>query len=791
MILNYLKIAFRNLIRNKTYSIINIAGLATGIAVSVLILLFVMHELSYDKYHSNYKQIFRVVQSQIIGQEELQFASFPSDFAPTLKARNPHIKDYVRWMSQHGNVVMKNPDRPERMFYEKEILFADPSLLRIFSFPLKKGDINYALRKPNSVIISREMALKYFADTDPIGKVLLVEGKLVLQVTGVTEDLPSNSSFHFDFLLPLETFPALNGVDKSKWAAGGSFNIYLLLNSENRAASVEEDINKTFSKTAGSNEQFSYSLENLSLVHLSKDLRNPGKTKLVYVFAGIAILIILLAVVNYVSLTTARATLRAKEVGVRKFIGSGRIGLIKQFYIESLLLCVLAFLLAGLLIEFFRQPFYQLLDLRIDISFILSPEFLGFLLFLFCLIVLIAGGYPALMISGFAPLDIIKGKVAGKYSGASVRKLLTVFQFAISTTLIICSVIVRNQISYMQNRDLGLYKDQVLSIPVDHDTIQNLFAFKNELSHYTGVQSVSIADLGLFRSYNIWSIKHWRTKEKIKLYYIVTDADFVKTLGIKWKMAPVPGTFTSRKHVLLNEAAVSAFEIEKTPLGKSINDLDEVAGVIRDFQFISPRDGIKPMALMIEPDPLSFDKEAGSRGVLYARLDPKAEVSANIQIIKQRFEKYFPGRPFEYYFLDDALDQTIKTEVRMGKMFNIFTLLAIFIASIGLFGLVTFAAEVRTREIGIRKVLGASVGRIVALISQDFARLIMISTVGAIPFAWYFMNKWLQDFQYRIKISWWRFAAGAALAITIAFITVSFQSIKAALTNPVKSLKSE
>ncbi|WP_162242726.1 ABC transporter permease [Dyadobacter sp. Leaf189] len=342
----------------------------------------------------------------------------------------------------------------------------------------------------------------------------------------------------------------------------------------------------------------------------------------------------------------------------------------------------------------------------------------------------------------------------------------------------------------MQNRELGLYKDQVLSIPVTNDSIQHLFALKDELVQQAGVQSASITDLGLFRSYNIWSIKDSRTNKKVNLYYIVTDPGFIKTLGIKWKIAPASGTFTSRKHVLLNEAAVKAFDIEKKPIGKSVNDLDEVAGVLNDFQFTSPRDGIKPMALMIETDPGSFDKAAGSNGgILYARLDTKADVKSSIQAIEQKFAKYYPGRPFEYYFLDDAFNQTIKTEIRMAKMFAVFTGLAIFIACIGLFGLVTFTAEVRTKEIGIRKVLGASVARIVALIAQDFARLVMISIAISIPVAWYFMNKWLQDFQYRIEISWWMLAGAATIAIVIAFITISFQSIKAALMNPVDSLK--
>jgi putative ABC transport system permease protein len=790
MLLIDLKIAFRNLVNNKTYSLINVAGLALGMAVSFLIMLFVMHELSYDRFHRNHQRIFRVVKKGEIGGEQLQFAAFPAEFGPSLKAANAYIEEYVRCMQAHGSMVVKNPERSGQMFYEEHIMYADPSILRVFSFKLSKGNPHKVLSRPNDVVLSQRMVKKYFGNQDPMGKTLWFEGGHILQVVGIAENPPSNSSFNFDFLLSVEAFPILYGLDKAKWAAGGNLNTFLLLSSEKHATYVEKELNKTV-KQKGFENDIAYSLENLAEIHLNNNFKNTQSTKLIYLFAAIAVLILSLALFNYMSLTTARATVRAKEVGVRKVVGSGRMALVKQFYTESLLTCFLAFLSGAVVVELLRQPFYNLLDLRIDASFLISPSFLAFLAALFFLTVVTAGSYPALILSGFAPIEVLKGRFAGKQKGVLTRKMFIIFQFTVSIALIVCSLIAREQVAYMQNKKLGLHKDQVVTIPLTGDHTQSMFAFRNEIGAQAGVQSVSVASNGLFRGYNIWFIKNPLNGKEVSLNYIVTDTHFVKTLGIDWKIAPVPGTFRSKKHVFLNETAINAFDISKKPLGKSISELDEVAGVLANFHFASPRDGIKPMALMVESDTASFDKAAGSRGTLYARLDPWANVSEKVRLMGQAFAKYYPGRPFEYYFLDEAFNKTFKAETRLSEMLSIFTGVAIFIACIALFGLVTFTAEARTKEIGIRKVLGASVQGIVTLISKDFVKLILISIVIAFPPAWYCMNEWLQGFSYRITIPMWIYLASGALAMIIAFATVSFQSIKAALMNPVKSLRSE
>ncbi|NIJ51822.1 ABC transporter permease [Dyadobacter arcticus] len=791
MLLNYFKIAFRNLTKNATYSLINIVGLALGMAVSALIFLFVMHELSYDRFHSNHQRIFRITGQAKIGENDLKLAAFPTAFGPAIKAGNAGVVDYVRLMQAHGKAVIKNPEKPTEMFFEEHFLYADSSIFKVFSFKLKEGNPDQALDKPNSVVISETIAEKYFGSDDPVGKTLIYDGGKILQVTGVAENTPSNSSLNFDFLVPIDAFPFLNGVDKAKWAAGGNFNTYLLLNSEKNVASVENTINKVEKEKRSIAEQTTYSLENLTTIHLGNNAKDPGNTKLIYIFAGIAVLILSLALFNYMSLTTARATVRAKEVGVRKVIGSGRKGLVQQFYAESVLVCILAFLLAFVLVEILRNSFYELLDLRIDISFLLSPTFLGFLATLFCITVLVAGSYPAMILSGFAPLDVLKGRFAGGQKGAGIRKMFMVFQFTVSIALIVCSLVVKNQVTYMQNKKLGLQKDQVLSIPLTENASRSLFTLRDEIAGQVGVQSASIASSGLFEGYNIWFLKSPGTMKDVSLVNYVTDEYFVKTLGLEWKIAPVPGTFKSRSHMFLNEVAVKELGIQKNPIGKTVPEMEEVAGVLKNFHFTSPQDGIKPMGLIVANDTTNFGKSFGSNGILYTRLDPRTDTKEKVKAIGEIFAKYYPEKPFEYYFLDDAFNKTFKTEIRMSKMFAVFTALAIFIAGMGLFGLVTFTAENRTKEIGIRKVLGASVAGIVALLSKDFVKLICISIIIALPVSRYFMDKWLQDFTYRIQISVWVYLFASIGTIAIAIITISFQSIKAALMNPVKSLRSE
>ncbi|MCE7069739.1 ABC transporter permease [Dyadobacter sp. CY327] len=791
MLQNYLKIALRNLARNKTYSFINIFGLAGGMAVSMLILMFVMHEFSFDRFHTNHDRIYRILARVKMGDTDLQFNSFSTKLGPFLKEYNPQVKDYARVKTIVDKVVIKNPENPSQVFFEQNVMFADPSFLRFFTFKLKEGNPKAVLENPFDVVISERAAEKYFGATDPIGKALIYEGKHPLRITAVAENPPSNSTFNFDFILSSLTFPALNDHNKNAWDNAGAFNTYLLLDSEQSVAAVEKNIKREGMRTGAFDNEANYVLESFATTHLGNNFNESGNSKLISIFAGVALLILSLALFNYMSLTTARATLRAKEVGVRKVIGAGRSGLVRQFYAESVLVCVLAFLLAFIFVYLLQQPFYDLLNLQIDASFLISPSFLGFLVILLLFSALVAGSYPALILSGFAPLDVLKGRFGGNHNGATLRKFFMVFQFTVSIALIICSLVVKNQLTFMQNKKLGLYKDQILSIPLSATVAKSYFPLRDEIKQQVGVQNVTVTNAGLFKGYNMWFVKNFTTKIDVGLANMVTDNQFVKTLGLKWKTEPAAGVMKNRKHVLLNETAIKELGIKGNPIGQMLGETDEIAGIVQDFHFTSLQNSIKAMELIVVSDTTNILNFPGSNGVLYARLDPAANIQDKVTLIRKIFKKYDHEKPFEYYFLDEAFNETFKTEIRMSTMFSVFTGLAIFIACMGLFGLVTFTAETRTKEIGIRKVLGASVSAIVALLSKDFVKLVVIAIVFAVPVAYYFMDKWLQDFTYKIQMPVWIFAAAGSLAIVIALITISFQSIRAALMNPVESLKNE
>jgi len=791
MLVNYLKIAFRNLVNNKTYSLINIVGLAMGMSVSVLILVFVMHEFSYDKFHVNNTRIYRILAQIKMGGNDMQFTSFSAKLGPALKEYNPQVQDFVRVKPAYQKVVIKNPEKGGELFYEQHFLFADPSFFKVFSFKIKEGNPSAMLERPFTMVISERAARKYFGDQNALGKTLVYDGKHVMQITGIAQDPPSNSTFNFDFVASASTFPKLSEQNKNNWEEAGIFTTYLLLDSEKSKSLVEKNIKREGNKTGAFDSQANYKLESFGEIHLGNNFNDSGNSKLIYIFAGVAAVILFLALFNYMSLTTARATMRAKEVGVRKVVGARKSGLVRQFYVESVLVCSISFALAFLFVHLLRLPFYNLLDLHIDSTFLLSPAFLGFLAALLIVSTLIAGSYPALILSGFAPLEVLKGKFTGKQNGTSVRRVFMVFQFTVSITLIVCSLVVKNQLQYMQTKKLGLYKDQVLSIPLSATMAPNYFPMRNEIREQAGVQDVTFTNAGLFKGYNMFFLKNFTTKKDVSLAYMVVDKNFTRTLGLKWKTEPAAELWKDRNYMVLNETALKQLGMKGNPIGQRVGDNDEVAGILKDFHFSSIQSEIKAMGLFVVNDTSNILKAPGGAGVLYVRLDPKVKLKEKVAAIGEIFNKYDREKPFEYYFLDDAFNETFKTEIRMSKMFSVFTAFAIFIACMGLFGLVTFTAEIRTKEIGIRKVLGASIGGIVVLLSKDFIKLIFLAIILAIPLAYYFMNKWLQDFTYRIQIPIWISIISSLAAIIIALLTISFQSIKAALMNPVKSLKSD
>ncbi len=794
MLQNYLKIALRNLVRNKVYSFINIAGLAVGLTVSMLILLFVLHEISFDKFHVNGNRIYKINSEVKYGEQVVSFDHFAAKLAPLIKQNNPEVLNFVR-VGSLGEVIFKNVQNPTQKFKESNFLFVDNSFFSVFSYKLKEGNVNAIFQNPFSIVISEKIAKKYFGTENAIGKTLLCNAKHNFIITGVMENTPSNSTNNFDFVSSLETYPKLGNEQKSNWEGAGAFETYFLLNSEKSVSKITKNIIANGKKTGAFDESATYTLNQYSTRHLRGGFSINPNARYVYIFGGIAILIMFLALFNYMSLTTARATTRAKEVGIRKVVGGNRTGLIKQFYIESILVCSLAFVLAFVLIQLMLQPFYDLAGVQIDASFIKTPMAILAILSLFLGCIFMAGSYPAFLLSRFKPIEVIKGKYTSGQGGARLRKGITIFQYTVSSILIICVIVSQRQINYMKTKDLGFKTSQVLAVPVDSSMAKDFVNLKNDLRQMTGVEAISSAVIPLFKSYNAWFVNSLKSKKQVMLIAMSVDNNFFKTVDLQWKITPNLNNGLDKK-IFINELAVKQLEVVGNPVGQLISLGDgklELGGILKDFHFTGLKEKIQPLMITAyDENSTAWASLGGNRtATIYLRFESTAILEDKVAVVNAFYDKYKSEKPFEYYFLNEAYNETFKAEMRLSTMLSWFSTFAIFIACLGLFGLVAFTAETRTKEIGIRKVLGASVSQIVGLLSKDFLKLVLISILIASPIAYYFMHKWLQDFAFRIEISWWIFALAGVLALLIALFTVSYQAIKAAVANPVKSLRTE
>ncbi|WP_425290970.1 ABC transporter permease [Spirosoma linguale] len=803
MFRNYFTIAFRNLVKHRTYSFINIGGLALGIAVSLLILLFVVHERTYDHFHANADQIFRVYAKMKFGEQEIQSDRVSARFGPAVQEANAGVMDVVRIATTPGRVVIKTS--PERKFFEDKFILADPSFLAVFSFPLVEGSTQTALLRPMTVLLTERTAERYFGHEDPVGKTITYNNKLKFEVTGVLKNPPSNSTVQFDFVASLKSHPAIERIQNqfikddevalmNQRVQGGSFRTYFLLNSPADTAGILRTLPGLVKASGGGDMQGTrYIIDPLTSVHLGMNFGDTANSRYLNIFLGIAALILLLALINYMSLTTARATQRAREVGVRKVMGAGRSELAGQFYGESMLITGLAFLLALVLVKVLRPPFYQLLQLDIDPSFLYSPTFGLAALSLLIVCVLLSGSYPAVLLSSFSPVNVLKGNLTTGKGGPAVRRVFTVIQFTVSIGLIGCSILIYQQVQHLQNRKLGLYKDRVLVLPVDASLTQQYSVLKHDLRQIPGVERVAAASSVLYKEGgSIFFTQSPTTKKDISIHVLSVDDQFAETLQIPWKSKPDPTRLAAPNTVVLNEIAVRTMGFGKQPLGQRLSfgsEKSEVVGVMRNFYFTNINDSNEPLALFVAKDTASAMATLG--GSLYIRIQPSADLQQTVGRIETAYHQINVEKPFEYYFLDQTFNNIYKSEVRLASLFSVFTGFALFIACLGLFGLAAFTAEQRTKEIGVRKVLGASVASIVTLLSADFLRLIIIALFIGSPLAWWAMHKWLQDFAYKIDISWWVFALAGGLTTAIALLTVSSQSIKAALMNPVKSLRSE
>ncbi|MFB9844313.1 ABC transporter permease [Mucilaginibacter ginsenosidivorans] len=807
MIRNYLKTAFRNLKKNKGFTAINVLGLALGLATCLLIVFYVFDELSYDKFNLNTSRIYRINNEIKFGGNESASADAPAPTAAALKADFPEVEQVVRFRDRGGNPVKKG----NQNIQENRMVFADASIFDVFTLPMISGDPKTALKEPRTVVITEEIARKYFNTSRAVGKILTFNDTSLYKVTGVIKNIPSQSHFHFDF------FISMAGLPESKENAwfSNNFKTYLLLRPgadinklqaklpefmRNHAGPQLQDIlHLTFARFEQSGNYYRFSLTPLTKIHLQSNIRDEfeanGNIQTVYIFSAIAVLILLIACVNFMNLSTARSSNRAKEVGVRKVLGSARKHLIAQFLTESIIVtlvgAVIAIFGAWAMLGFFNDLSGKQLAITSNILLWLLPSLLVFILVIGCL----AGSYPALYLSGFQPIEVLKGKLAAGFKRSILRNVLVVGQFVISIGLIIGTLVIYNQLKFIQSKDVGFKREQVLTVWDTWTLGSKAKTFKQEIKQLAGVQNATMSGYlptdGANNNSSVFKDPVLDQKRAILTCTWFVDEDYIPTLGMKMvtgrnfsnQMA------TDSTAIVINEAAAKLL-VFPDPLNQKLYVPQDnmakvmkpyhIVGVIKDFNFKSLRENVTPMILFNSED----------RGALSIRIK-SANLKAVVEQVKNKWTSFSPNHQFNYSFMDQDFDKMYRTEQRTGKIAVSFTSLAIVIACLGLFGLAAYAAEQRTKEIGIRKVLGANISTIVGMLSKDFIRLVLIAIAIAAPVAWWAMHNWLEGFAYHRNVQWWIFAAAGLGAILIAFITISFQSVKAALTNPVKSLRSE
>ncbi|MDB5242172.1 MAG: hypothetical protein JWP57_2797 [Spirosoma sp.] len=803
MLTSYLKITFRNLWKAKGYTAINIIGLAIGMACCLVIFLFVWDELHYDRFHTKADRIYRIVNQLSLDGRQLKMARTPPAYGPALKRTFPAVEQSVRIFEFGSKELVRYADKK---FTEPDILLADSSFFDIFSFPLVQGDPIRALQGPNSLVLTQTTAHKYFGSQNPMGKLLTVSENLKFRVTGVMKDIPTQSHLKATMV---GSFGALRGIVEPKrlesWG-WQQFYTYIVLAKNQSPGPLQSSLPAFLKRNAPTEAHGNdYRLQPMTDIHLRSsdieyDIAQKGNWQYVYSFAIVAFFTLLIACFNFMNLSTARSARRAKEVGVRKAIGAGPAQLIGQFLGESVLQTGLALLLALLLTLLVLPLINNWAGKSLSLGLVFNLPFMVGLLGMGLLVGLLAGSYPAFVLSAFRPVKVLKGDTSGTGQDAFLRKNLVVVQFVVSTILIIGAGIVFYQMRYIQRKNLGFTKEQLVSLPLlNKGMVQDIMAIKAEL-----LQNPAI--VGATACYGVpggrfagETIQIPGRKRGFSTNMFIVDHDYIPTMG----MTMVAGRNFStefgtdiQEGFVVNETAVRELGWGKpaNAIGKAIHweqwipatpadsiKKGRVIGVVKDFNYKTIHQKIEPLVMQIVP--MAY-------GNLVVRIRPD-QASVALDVLQAKWQALAGEWPFDYQFLDVQFANQYRTEQVFSSVFSLFTGLSLFITCLGLLGLASFTAEQRTKEIGVRKVLGASVLSIVGLLSKDFLTLVLIAIVIASPLSWWAMHKWLQGFAYKIDIEWWMFALAGLLAMGIALLTVSFQSVKAALMNPVKSLRSE
>jgi putative ABC transport system permease protein len=807
MVKNYFKTAFRSLLKNKFYTGINIIGLAVGLSTCLTILLYVLDELNYDKFNTKADRIYRLNYEIKFGQNYGYGAQGPAPMGPEIVKEFPQVEQYTRLRWRGGFLVKKG----ENNIQEGSVAYADSTLFDLFTLPVIDGNPKTALTEPHSMVITESIARKYFNRTDVAGKTLTINNKDVYKITAVIKDIPSQSHFRFDFFLPLIENPDSRNDD---WLSE-NYNTYILLRKGASPDALTPQLDAMNDRFIGPELQnvihlnlqdfkkgggfVKISLFPLMDIHLHSnkegELYPNGSIQFIYIFSSIAIFILLIACVNFMNLATARSANRAKEVGVRKVLGSLRRNLIQQFLAESLMISFIALVLAIGIACLMLPYFNQLAEKQIQVWALFQPGMLLSLLALMFLVGLLAGSYPAFVLSAFKPVEVLKGKLASGFKGSRLKNSLVVFQFVISIILIVSTIVIYSQLGYIRNRDIGFNRKQVLIINGTGSLGNRADAFKEELLHLKGVQAITMSGFlptNFARNNNaFFTSPAFEQSSSLSMQDWGVDENYIPTLGIQLELGRnFSSQFpTDSGAVIINEAAAKRMG-NKNLINKPLYQFADIQtkkvlvyhiiGVMKNFNFSTLRDAVSPLGLFLK-------KADWSISVRY-NVSDQAEV---VEEIRNKWRSFVPEEPFDYAFMDDQFNDLYRGEKQTGQIFITFAILAILIASLGLFGLVTYAAAQRTREIGIRKVLGATVSGIMVMIIKDFLKLVLIASLIAFPFGWWAMYKWLEGFAYRVAISWWIFLTAAILAVFIALLTVSYQSIRAALANPAKSLRSD
>lgn len=810
MLSNYIRIALRNIVRFKTYSVINITGLAVGMAGCILILLYVYNEMSYDRFNKNSDRIYRIAVNGTLGNNDFNAAVSAPPLRNTLLADFPEVVAATR-IRNFGFPVLRYKDK---VFSEEKIYWVDSSFFDVFTVEFIKGNPETALSEPEDIVLTEKMAKKYFGNENPVGKLLNADKRRDYKVTAVVKGFPENSHFHFDFLASLSSY---GFVDQQGWLSN-NFYTYLLLQKDFPAEQfeaklpalvekyaypvIERFLNVPMKDLIKSGAKYEFVLQPLADIHLHSnldaELEPNGDIIYVYIFSIIALGILLLACINFTNLATARSANRLKEIGVRKTLGSSRNQLIKQFLSESILMTFIAGILSLIIIEFTLPSFNNLIGKYLSIDY-LENVFSIPLLILFILFVgIISGAYPALYLSSFNPTKILKKETGHSGRNPWLRNALVVVQFAVSIFLFIGTIMVYNQLDYISNKKLGFNKDQVVVVrKTDDIAIQRphiLESFISDLKSIPGVVDASNSTQIFGETFGNTPYKIYGSNDNHLVNTMFTDYDFASVYEIEM----LKGRFYSKAFrsdttaIVINETAAKEFGILDDPIGKQIvhahsndvtPDIYTVIGVTKDFHYQSLHQKIQPMIIHL------FNSRGFGRNVS-VKLSP-SNVNKELSEIGNTWHKYAGNQAFEYEFFDQDFAKAYETEERTGVIVSVFSVLAIFIACLGLLGLAAFTTEQRTKEVGIRKILGASVPGIVLLLLKDFIKWVIISNIIAWPIAYFALNKWLEDFAYRIDISLWTFVTASIIALLIAIFTVGYQSMKAATANPVKSLRYE